>query len=80
MVNELPYNHVGQTSSNEHALGRTGFVTNQAGTQQTIWLHFSKPNKNIAPALMRPHNQMNEHGVHGWARSITVYEFIVQNR
>ena len=41
------------------SLGRTGFVANKAGTQQTIWLPpwvFSKPNKNIVPPLMWLHN------------------------
>ena len=30
MVNEISYHHVGRRSLNEQALGRTGFVTNNA--------------------------------------------------
>ena len=37
MVNEIEYNHVGRTNPDEEAQGRTGFVTNKAGTQQMLW-------------------------------------------
>ena len=38
MVNEVSCNHVGLRSPDDKALGRTGFVTNKAGIQQTIWV------------------------------------------
>ena len=44
MFNEVFYNRVGRTNPDEQALGRTGFVTNKAGTQQKIclplWVYF----------------------------------------